>query len=58
MNALLFLIPLSLGLAILALTLFRWTLRHAQYDDMLGDSLRVLAEDDKPLSPQERKTHG
>ncbi|CUH78473.1 cytochrome oxidase maturation protein, cbb3-type [Tritonibacter multivorans] len=49
MNALFYLIPVSLVLGIIALVAFYWTLKTAQYDDPEGDRFRVLGEDDKPL---------
>ena len=46
MNVLIVLVPVSLFLAGLALGLFLWTLRSAQYDDLEGDAWRILADDD------------
>lgn len=42
MNVLAVLIPVSLGLGLLALGAFVWTLRASQYDDTEGDRQRVL----------------
>ena len=51
MNALVFLIPLALGLGALGLAGFFWTLRSDQYEDMEGAARRILLDDDdKPLS--------
>ena len=42
MQILTYLIPISLLLGVTALGVFRWTLRHNQYDDLEGDSQRML----------------
>jgi cbb3-type cytochrome oxidase maturation protein len=52
MNILVVLIPVSLGLGLLALAGFLWTLRSDQYSDMEGDAMRILEDDDQP--PEER----
>lgn len=39
------LIPVSLGLGLLGLAAFVWTLRTRQYDDPAGDSQRILSGD-------------
>lgn len=46
MNVLVVLIPCSLGLGLLALALFLWTLRSDQYDDPEGAAARILIDDD------------
>ena len=50
MNATIFLIPISLMLAGVALIAFLWTLRTRQYGDPEGDSHRILMADDAPLA--------
>ncbi len=50
MNAALYLIPISLVLAVCALAAFIWTVRTGQYDDIEGDSARMLDAEDKPLA--------
>ena len=50
MNALIYLIPVSFALGLIALWAFFWTLKNAQYEDPDGDSFRVLDEDDRPLA--------
>ncbi|WP_298921012.1 cbb3-type cytochrome oxidase assembly protein CcoS [uncultured Roseobacter sp.] len=50
MNAALYLIPISLVLAVCALAAFIWTVRTGQYDDVEGDSARMLDAEDKPLT--------
>lgn len=53
MNILMFLAPFSLGLGLLAVAAFWWTLRRGQYDDPAGDAARILVDDpdDRPLAP-------
>ena len=45
----LFLIPVSLGLAITALFVFLWTLRSEQYEDLDGAAERILIDEDYPI---------
>lgn len=50
MSLVMFLAPFSLGLGLLALAAFWWTLRAGQYEDPAGDAARILTEDpdDRP----------
>ena len=49
MNVLLLLIPISLFLGGIGLAAFLWALRSRQYDDLEGDSARILFEEkDRP----------
>lgn len=50
MNIVLFLAPFSLGLGLIALAAFWWSLRAGQYDDPVGDASRILMDDpeDRP----------
>ena len=50
MNILFMLAPMSLGLGLLALGAFWWTLRAGQYEDPVGDAERILLDDpdDRP----------
>jgi cbb3-type cytochrome oxidase maturation protein len=50
MTILLFLAPFSVGLGLLAVGAFWWTLRADQYDDPVGDAARILLSDsdDRP----------
>ena len=52
MEVLSILIPVSLGLGLLGLGAFWWTLKKGMYDDPEGDSRRILRDDydDKPKS--------
>lgn len=45
MEVLTILIPVSLGLGLLGLGLFFWTMRSNQYDDPKGDAERILRSD-------------
>ncbi|MBG1230739.1 cbb3-type cytochrome oxidase assembly protein CcoS [Aestuariivirga litoralis] len=49
MNGLLFLIPVALGLGLLGLVAFLWSLTSGQYEDVEGAALRIL-EDEPPLN--------
>lgn len=48
MNLLIVLIPVALGLGVLGLAAFLWSLNSGQFDDLDGSAERVL-EDDRPL---------
>jgi cbb3-type cytochrome oxidase maturation protein len=48
MTVLLLLIPLALGLGLLALLAFVWSLRSKQYEDLDGAASRILFDDDPP----------
>lgn len=50
MNVLAYLIPISLGLGVLGLLAFLYTVKSSQYDDPEGDSRRILSDewDDHP----------
>jgi len=45
-----FLAPFSLGLGLIAVAAFWWTLRDGQYEDPAGDAARILVDDpeDRP----------
>ncbi len=45
MNALIFLIPISLVLGLVGLAGFLWALRSRQYDDLDGAAARILFDD-------------
>lgn len=46
MNHLLFLIPIALGLGLLGLFAFVWSLKNDQYEDMEGAAARILEPED------------
>jgi len=45
-NVLIYLVPLALLLGLSGLAGFMWTLKSGQYDDLDGDALRILRDDD------------
>jgi cbb3-type cytochrome oxidase maturation protein len=50
MNLLIFLIPVALGLGLLGLGAFLWSLKTGQYEDPEGAAERILDDDDdEPL---------
>jgi cbb3-type cytochrome oxidase maturation protein len=48
MTNLLVLMPVALGLGLLGLAAFLWSLRTGQYDDLEGAAARVLEDDNGP----------
>lgn len=46
MNVLVYLVPMALGLGLIGLFAFLWSLRSGQYEDLEGAALRVLDDDD------------
>ena len=46
MNVIWLLIPISLGLGVVGLSAFLWSLRSGQYDDLAGAAERILLDDD------------
>lgn len=46
MTILLVLIPASVGLGLLALVAFLWTMKNGQYEDPEGEAMRILLDDD------------
>ena len=48
MNVLVILIPASLILGGLALAAFLWTVKSRQYDDIEGDAMRILQDEEPP----------
>jgi cbb3-type cytochrome oxidase maturation protein len=46
MNVLVYLVPAALGLGLIGLVGFLWSLKSGQYDDMEGAALRMLSDDD------------
>lgn len=51
MTNLLLLIPVAIGLGLLGLAAFWWTLRSGQYDDLDGAAERILHDDDDDDGP-------
>ena len=46
MNVIAYLLPIALGLGLLALAAFLWSLKTGQYDDLDGAAARILDDDD------------
>lgn len=47
MSGLAILIPIALGLGLLALGGFFWSLKRGQYEDLDGAALRILLDDEE-----------
>ena len=45
MNVLVILVPVSIALGLGALAAFVWTLKSSQYEDLEGDSMRILDDE-------------
>ena len=56
MDILYLLIPLSLVLVFIIATLFWWSLKSGQYEDLEGPGHRVLMDDDRTDSLKDRST--
>ncbi len=46
MTGLAFLIPIALGMGLLGLVAFLWSMRAGQYDDMDGAANRILIDEE------------
>ena len=46
MTGLTFLIPIALGMGILGLAAFFWSMKSGQYDDLDGAANRILIDED------------
>jgi cbb3-type cytochrome oxidase maturation protein len=44
-----YLIPIALGLGLIGLATFIWSLKTGQYDDLDGAAERILIDDDEPI---------
>lgn len=51
------LIPLMIGLGLIGVVIFIWSVRSGQYDDLEGDANRILMDEDDPLLPQNQQKH-
>ncbi|MEM7328386.1 MAG: cbb3-type cytochrome oxidase assembly protein CcoS [Pseudomonadota bacterium] len=49
MSIIVYLIPVALGLGLLGLLAFLWSVNSGQYDDLDGAAHRILTDDDTPL---------
>jgi cbb3-type cytochrome oxidase maturation protein len=48
MTGVAFLIPIALGLGLVGLAAFFWSLKSGQFDDLDGAGMRILTDDDEP----------
>jgi cbb3-type cytochrome oxidase maturation protein len=48
MEVMVILVPLALGLGLVGLLGFLWSLKSGQYDDLEGAAWRAIADDDPP----------
>ena len=46
MTVLIYLVPIALGLGLMGLLAFLWSLRSGQYDDLEGAADRILTDED------------
>lgn len=53
MSALVYLIPVALGLGLASLAAFVWSLKSGQYEDLEGAGARILIEDGDGVEPPE-----
>ncbi len=49
MNGVAILFPIALGLGLMGLTAFFWSIKDGQFDDPDGAAIRILEEDDRPI---------
>jgi cbb3-type cytochrome oxidase maturation protein len=56
MSVIVWLVPVALGMGVVGLLAFLWSMRNGQLEDLDGASERVLLHDtvDAPLPPPER----
>jgi cbb3-type cytochrome oxidase maturation protein len=47
MDVLIYLVPLALGLGLLGLAAFLWSLKSGQYDDLDGAAWRAIEDEDE-----------
>ncbi|NDW07692.1 cbb3-type cytochrome oxidase assembly protein CcoS [Jiella pacifica] len=51
MSSLIYLVPIALGMGLVGLCIFLWSLRNGQYGDLDGAAERILIDEDRPLNP-------
>ncbi|HLD76778.1 MAG TPA: cbb3-type cytochrome oxidase assembly protein CcoS [Rickettsiales bacterium] len=54
MSILIFLIPITLGLALTGLVAFLWSIKNKQYDDLEGAANRILFDEDLEKKSSEK----
>ena len=55
MDALYMLIPIALGVMIVVVVAFIYTVKSGQYDDLEGPAHRIFMDDDDPRIPGAKK---
>lgn len=56
MESLFMLIPIAIGVMIIVVIAFLYTVRSGQYDDLEGPAYRILMDDDDPRIPGHKPT--
>lgn len=54
MEVLIYLVPIALGLGVIGLTAFLWTMKAGQYEDLDGAAHRILIDDDDRPLPDDK----
>ncbi|TCT09377.1 cbb3-type cytochrome oxidase maturation protein [Tepidamorphus gemmatus] len=54
MDALIFLVPVALGLGLLGLAGFLWSMKTGQYEDLDGAAWRAIMDDDEGAASPHR----
>jgi cbb3-type cytochrome oxidase maturation protein len=54
MTALAWLIPVALGLGLIGLAAFLWSLKSGQFEDLEGAAYRILDDDPHDAPPRDR----
>ena len=49
------LIPLMIIIGLAMVVVFFWTVKSGQYEDLEGDSSRILMDEDDPLLPEKKQ---
>lgn len=55
MSILVVLVPAAIGLGLLGLLAFFWSVRNNQYDDPEGAARRILMDDELPPPPERNR---
>ncbi|MEM6535477.1 MAG: cbb3-type cytochrome oxidase assembly protein CcoS [Pseudomonadota bacterium] len=51
MDIIIYLIPIALGLGLIGLLGFLWSVNSGQYEDLDGAAFRILEDHERPLPP-------
>ena len=57
MSDFLYLIPVALGIGLIGLAVFLWSLRSGQYEDLDGAAERILLDDDVIRGTEQSPAH-